>query len=437
MTTLHPGGSRGCRETDVRTRLSNVAVAHNSVIAWAALSNVLLSQNKARLFNPHRRSPRGWFANREPPAYAWFHMTTHTPPHIDVSLDLVIAVIAASHAPILLLDGDLSVVAVSTSFCRAFHLEPKRVPGQQFLKLGAGEWDVPQLRILLKATAAGHAEIEAYEMDLQQKDRAARRLIINAKKLAYASADDVRLVLTITDVTDARIAEKVRQDLQRDMVEIKQDKAMLLQELQHRVANSLQIIASVLMQTARRVQSDETRTHLHDAHHRVMSVAALQRQLAVSTMDDVQLHSYFTDLCESLGASMIRDHNQISLAVDVDDSVITADVSVSLGLIVTELVINALKHAFPDERNGEIVVGYHSKGLDWTLTVGDNGAGIPEIAKDAKPGLGTSIVTALARQLQARVSVANAAPGTVVSVVHNQSSDTDDEATALQIEPAV
>ena len=360
-------------------------------------------------------------------------MTVHISQSNDVSLNLVLAVIASSSAPLLLLDGNCKVLAVSTSFCRTFQVGEADAPGRHLYDLGSGEWDVPQLRSLLAATAAGRADIEAYEMDLKPAGRGARRLIINAKRLSYASGEGVRLVLTVTDVTDARIAEKVRQDLLREMADMKRDKAMLLQELQHRVANSLQIIASVLLQTARRVQSDETRSHLKNAHHRVMSVAALQKQLAVSTMDDVQLSSYFADLCQSIGASMIRDHNQLSLKSDIDDSVITADVSVSLGLIVTELVINALKHAFPDDRSGKIMVGYHSDGPEWTLTVGDDGVGMAESAKDAKPGLGTSIVTALARQLHADVTVADANPGTTVSVVH-----TDDAvAGGDPVEPAV
>src|SRR3546814_3604496 len=118
---------------------------------------------------------------------------------------------------------------------------------------------------------------------------------------------------------------------------------ILLQELQHRVANSLQIIASVLMQSARRVQSEEARGHLHDAHNRVMSIATLQQQLAASRLGDVELRGYFTQLCESLGALMIHDHDQLSIAVTADSSSVNADISVILGLIVTELVINALR----------------------------------------------------------------------------------------------
>jgi two-component sensor histidine kinase len=142
------------------------------------------------------------------------------------------------------------------------------------------------------------------------------------------------------DVTDARLAERLKDDLLRE-------KAILFQELQHRVANSLQIIASILMQSARRMPSAETRTYLFDAHSLVMSVAALQQQLSASKLEDVELHSYFTELCDSIGASMIPDHEKLKLEVKAEAGLATVDVSVSLGLIVTELVINALKHAFP------------------------------------------------------------------------------------------
>ena len=355
----------------------------------------------------------------------------------NTSLNLVLAVIASSDAPLLLLDGHCKVIAASRSFCRVYQIEEVDAPGRQLFELGAGEWDVRQLRSLLAATAAGHADIDAYEMDLKPEGRGVRRLVVSAKRLSYDFEDDVRLVLTIMDVTDARLADKLRQDAGREMAEIKQDKAMLLQELQHRVANSLQIIASVLLQTARKVQSDETRLHLQDAHHRVMSVAALQRKLAVSTRDDVQLGSYFADLCQSLGSSMIRDHNQISLNTVIDDTITTADVSVSLGLIVTELVINALKHAFPNERIGKIRVGYHSNGPDWTLTVTDDGVGMTGGAKDITRGLGSSIVNALARQLEGDITVTNANPGTTVSIVHSKETDSDGHHAAQQAEPAV
>jgi len=329
------------------------------------------------------------------------------------------AMVAASEAPILLLDSDLTVVAASASFCQSFQLDPAKVTDRPIFELGAGEWDVRQLRSLLKATGSGSADVKAYEMDLKRPEQEPRRLVINARKLDLGDSGAVRLLVTVSDVTDARIAEKLKDDLLRE-------KAILLQEVQHRVANSLQIIASVLLQNARTVQSDETRTHLKDAHSRVMSIATVQKQLAASRLGNVELRPYFSQLCESLGASMIRDHDQLSIEVNTDDSAVLADISVSLGLIVTELVINALKHAFPASRAGKITVGYQAHGPNWTLSVVDNGVGMPKDRESATPGLGTNIVEALARQLQARVHVADAKPGTNVSIVHTKLAVVED-----------
>lgn len=329
----------------------------------------------------------------------------------DPALSLALAVVGSSTAPLLLLDGDLIVLAASASFCSTFHLPSAEVAGRPVMTLGDGEWNVPQLGTLLRATVSDAAEVPSYEMDLKAPGQKPRKLVLNARKLSYGADVAVRLVLTVVDVTDARLAEKLKDELVKE-------KAILLQELQHRVANSLQIIASVILQSARRAQSDETRTYLQDAHNRVMSVATLQQQLAASRLGDVELRGYFTQLCDSIGASMIRDHNQLVLSVDADHSTTSADASVSLGLIVTELVINALKHAFPDGRKGAIVVGYRTDGRDWTLSVRDNGVGMAKDPAVAKPGLGTNIVQALSSQLEAEITVSDADPGTLVSIAH-------------------
>lgn len=325
---------------------------------------------------------------------------------------LAMALIISSQAPLVLLDGDLSIVAASVSFYRQFGIQRTGPVRARLADIGSGEWNVPQLLLLLQATARGMPSIEAYEMDLVRPGQPVCRLVLNAHKLDYeAGAGEARIVLAIADVTAARLADRQKDELLRE-------KQILMQELQHRVANSLQIIASVLLQSARKVNSEETRSHLKDAHHRVMSIATLQKQLATTQVGDVLLRGYFTDLCESIAASMIPAASPLSLAADVDDSRVDARVSVSLGLIVTELVINALKHAFPGgDRNGRIAVSFRSSdGNCWTLRVEDDGIGFPADALAVRPGLGTGIVEALARQLHAKVSISDACPGTRVTV---------------------
>ncbi len=129
--------------------------------------------------------------------------------------------------------------------------------------------------------------------------------------MEYGDPAQIRILLTVTDVTDVRESEKIKDALIRE-------KEVLLQELQHRVANSLEIIASVLMQSARQVQSEEARGHLHDAHSRVMSIAAVQQQLARTRTGQVEIAPYFRHLCKSLSTSMIHDPNQIGVCVDAD-----------------------------------------------------------------------------------------------------------------------
>lgn len=351
-------------------------------------------------------------------------MSTANGPEVTDSLAL--AMIASSNSPLLLLDADLNIVAASASFGRAFQLNPTIMRGCGLAALGNGEWAAPQLGSLLTACISERADqIGDYEMDLKRPGRETRRLVLNAQKLVYGDKDNVRLLLAIADVTEVRFNARFTEGVVRE-------KNLLLEELQHRVANSLQIIASVLMQSARRVVSDETRTHLYDAHHRVMSVASLQQHLAATRVGDVEVRAYLTGLCKSIAASMIHDREQLTLEVHAGECVTSADASMSLGLIVTELVINAIKHAFPGHRRGKIIVDYRAHGLAWVLSVADDGVGIPVDPKDAAAGLGTSIVEALAKQLEARISVLDAEPGTLVLISSTPHAGPDGQSRALK-----
>jgi two-component sensor histidine kinase len=197
---------------------------------------------------------------------------------------------------------------------------------------------------------------------------------------------------------------------------------VLLDEIQHRVTNSLQIIASIILLKAKSVDSEETRRHLHDAHHRVISVAAVQQHLhASAAIGSIEMQPYLTRLCEALAFSMIGDERPIVLKVLGEGGIASCRNAESLGLIVTELVINSLKHAFNERTSGgQISVAYEVSGTDWRLSVADNGVGKPNgvLAQPKKGGLGTGIVTALAKQLDAQVETLSGPQGTTVSLTH-------------------
>ncbi|MGC1643344.1 MAG: sensor histidine kinase [Pseudolabrys sp.] len=230
----------------------------------------------------------------------------------------------------------------------------------------------------------------------------------------YETGSRANILLGIEDITERLILEGEKDDLLRQ-------KDILLEELQHRVANSLQIIASIIMMKARAVESEEARRHLQETHQRVMSVAAVQQQLyAAAPGASVELEPYLTKLCEALGQSMIGDNRAIALKVRGDGKTATSRDAESLGLIVTELVINAIKHAFNGTtKDGQITVAFDVSGTDWKLSVADNGVGTPDgVFAQPKTGLGTGIVNALAKQLNAKVETLSGSRGTSVSVTH-------------------
>jgi PAS domain S-box-containing protein len=333
---------------------------------------------------------------------------------IDDGRALAQAIVDTIREPLLVLDKNLRVVAASRSFYLTFKVEQQDVQGRPVYTLGDGQWNIPELRVLLEKILPRHTVMEAYEVEQDFKGIGRRTMLLNAREVFKQKKDRMLILLAIEDVTERRAAE-------RKTIELLQQKDVLLQEMQHRVANSLQIIASILLLKARTVQSEETRLHLQDAHQRVMSVAAVQQQLHASRHgESIALAPYLSRLCETLAGSMIGDRRPISLKVQVEDGTASSSQAVSIGLIVTELVINALKHAFPDERSGgTVIVAYDLAEPNWRLTVSDNGIGRPEgHSHKTNPGLGTTIVESLAKQLDAQVDVSMDPCGTTVTITH-------------------
>jgi two-component sensor histidine kinase len=316
--------------------------------------------------------------------------------------------------PVLVLDKELRVIAASRSFYAAFKVKPEDTQGRLLYALGDGQWDIPKLRVLLEKIIPEKGVMEGYEVEHEFPGLGHRTMCLNARQVFYKEGTDITILLGIEDVTRQRILEREKDELLRQ-------KEVLFEELQHRIANSLQIIASIILMKARAVQSEETRIHLHDAHRRVISIAAVQKQLHASGVGgSIEIAPYLTSLCETLASSMIGDSRPISLKVVGEGGRTTSREAESLGLIVTELVMNALKHAFPNEKTeGQIIVTYDMSGTNWKLSVCDNGIGKPGGAfANGNSGLGTGIVKALSKQLDAQVETLAGLEGTTVSITH-------------------
>jgi chemotaxis protein methyltransferase CheR len=335
---------------------------------------------------------------------------------LDDARPLAQAIVDTIRDPLLVLDQDLRVVTANRAFYQAFRMNRQDIHGRPVYGLGDGQWDIPELRLLLEGVAPQHAVMEAYEVERDFPIIGRRSMLLNARELFFQKTSRKLILLAIEDVTDRRAAE-------REIVNLLQQQETLLQEMQHRVANSLQIIAGILSLKARTVNSEETRLHLEDAHQRVMSVAAVQQQLLASGHGgSIQVGPYLVRLCETLAASLTDDNRPVALQVQAEDGTTSSAAAVSIGLIVTELVINAFKHAFVGDRAvGRLVVAYEAADTGWRLAVSDNGIGKEKVhlgSSRTTSGLGTIIVEALAKQLGARVDTVTNPQGTTVSITH-------------------
>lgn len=335
-------------------------------------------------------------------------------PTCDQPRTLAEAIVESIADPLLVLDRHLCVVTANRAFCRGFKFNPQEVEGRPFESLGNGRWDRPELRAML-ASILRHTVSQTCEVESCDPHVGPRTVLLHARRLVGEGPDTRQILLRIEDITERRAAE-------RETAALLHQKDALLRQMQHRVANSLQIIASILLLKARNVQSEEIRLHLKDAHQRIMSVAAVEQQLDTARHEGrIKLAPYLSQLCETLAGSMISDGHRIAIKVEADGGTASPTEAVSIGLIVTELVINALKHAFvADTEAGLIDVAYAAEEAGWRLCVSDNGFGMAISGADAAPGLGTGIVDALAKQLDGHVETSRGpnGVGTQVAIVH-------------------
>jgi len=149
---------------------------------------------------------------------------------LDAGRALAQAIVDTIRDPLLVLDQQLCVVTASRAFCRTFRMNPQDIQGRPVYELGVGQWDIPELRLLLGEVAPQHAVMEAYEVERDFPAIGRRSMLLNAREV-FNQGGQKLILLVIEDVTDRRAAE-------REIAGLLQQKETLLQEMQHRVAVS-------------------------------------------------------------------------------------------------------------------------------------------------------------------------------------------------------
>jgi PAS domain S-box-containing protein len=258
----------------------------------------------------------------------------------------------------------------------------------------------PEELPLSRAVLAGETTHNV-EVIIRRADGEDRWVLANAAPVIGVQGEVIAGVVVFLDITERKRAE---QELRASLDE----KVALLKEVHHRVKNNLQIISSLLNLQAREVRSPEVQIFLQDTQSRIQAMALLHETLyGSSNLACVSFRRYVESICTHIVRSHASDARNIYLRRNIADVGLPLDQAIPAGLVINELVSNALKHAFSDRPGGEITVQLQSADEHhYVLQVADNGTGIA-VGTDAPhtKKLGLRLVEALVNQLEGKLTV--------------------------------
>ena len=232
----------------------------------------------------------------------------------------------------------------------------------------------------------------------------------NRQEIAQAR-DEVRAVnLTLEERVETRTQELA---LARERAEL------LLSEVNHRVANSLQLVAAMVMMQAKTVTDEPAKAALKETEARIQAISQIHKSLYTSNdVTSVALNDYLGVMLEHLGVAMRNDGHTARLTSMLDPVALPTDQSISLGVVATELVTNAFKYAYPAGQSGDIRVMLRKLPRKRAeLVVEDDGVGMGAAVRPGGTGLGSKIVASMAAALKTNVEYIDRTPGTAARLV--------------------
>jgi PAS domain S-box-containing protein len=209
----------------------------------------------------------------------------------------------------------------------------------------------------------------------------------------------IRILGVVSDITE-------RKESETHLLRAIDEKEMLLREIHHRVKNNMQIISSFLSLQSSQVFDNRDASLFTNVQDRVKSMALIHDNLYKSEdLSSIQFKEYVQTLISQLFATHSELSKNIKLVTDIFDVTFNMETAIPLGLIISEIVTNSLKHAFPDSK-GKISISLHTKGEETELIVKDNGVGVPKDFDIKKPEkLGLQLLNTLVEQLEGTIKL--------------------------------
>ncbi len=249
-----------------------------------------------------------------------------------------------------------------------------------------------------------NGEVRAMELHLRSKDGSTFHVLAGAKMVTDQEGRKVYEGI-LTDIS-------AQKDNERALAAALSEKSVLLQEIHHRVKNNLQVICSLLNLQSRFLRSPEDAVLFQESQRRIRSMALVHERLYQSkNLSRIEFAAYAKRLVESLIASHRENGRPMALEADLEEVFLDIQTAIPCGLIVNELVMNSLKHAFPGGRPGRIRLGLRlAPDGRVELKIGDDGIGLPPgWSLASTESMGMQIVSMLTGQIEGQLEVLPAA----------------------------
>jgi two-component system, chemotaxis family, CheB/CheR fusion protein len=317
------------------------------------------------------------------------------------SRDYAESIIESIWEPLVVLDDQLRVMTANRAFFSTFRVAADETRGSCLFDLGNGQWNIPTLRTMLESLIPQNGRFHDFEVEHEFPRLGRRTMLLNARVIFWEKQRTQMVLLTLQDITQRKEAELDR------MKAMLREKEVLLKEIHHRVKNNLQIISSLLRLQFDTQKSKSANDVFKESQNRIRSMALIHEKLYHSQdLSKIDFSEYVRNLASNLFLSYGVDPARIELEVKVEDVSWDVGTAIPCGLIINELISNALKYAFPENRPGNIRIELRREQDRFRLSVADDGVGLPkDVDFRRTESLGFQLVGMLTEQLNGTVDV--------------------------------
>lgn len=303
---------------------------------------------------------------------------------IDSSIDMICST-----------DKNGYIVEYNETAKKIFGYEPEEVIGKHANLLYANDEEREKVSKRLKETGFFKGEVE------NVKKNGERFVSYLTASFIYDEGKNIVGSMGISrDIT-----EEIKQ--KNELEDSLREKEVLLQEVHHRVKNNLQIISSILNLQSSYINDKKILNILKESQNRIKSMSYIHENLyQTNDFSRVNFGEYIKNLSSNLLLTYLQPGKKVNLKIDVEDVFFNLDLAIPCGLIINELLTNALKYAFPENSSGDIEIKMKKSGQDILLSIEDDGVGMDKkIDIEKTETLGLQLVSSLANQIDATIQL--------------------------------